>query len=148
MNPPGGLADVVTSAEAKVLAAILQGVSDDVAEIKDSMKTFGANLGDLTRLEVEHRSTREALQRSFEAVGKLENQFLDAHKQSVTQRDSLDKRMYAVEKELDPLKEMRKWVVGGVVGCCSITLLALGTLVIKPPAPINISLPDVVKAPK
>lgn len=156
MSHPLDLTETVSSAEAKLLATILQGVRDDMTELKESVKGVNENLRILTKLEVEHSSTREALARSFEAVAKLEARFLDASTQSLMQRDNLDQRLHAVERNIPehltdrlhalerdsgPLKEVRRWVISGVLGGIGLILLALVSMVVRPAVPVNITIP-------
>jgi len=60
-----------------------------VAEIRDSLQA-------LVRLEERHNETSRAMSRAFDGIAKLES------------------RMTEVEKEMPPLLEMRKLVIGAV----------------------------------
>jgi len=68
-----------------------------VAEIRDSLQA-------LVRLEERHSETSRALGRAFESLEKLES------------------RLILVEKELPPLLEMRKLIVGAIC----VVLVAVG----------------------
>jgi hypothetical protein len=75
-------------------------------------QTLGAirdNLVRLSTLEERHLHTREALDRAFRAIEKL------------------DRRVAAIEQEIPTLRLVRGWVIGGVVG----TLGLLGATLFK-----------------
>lgn len=107
--------------EEQVISAFMSDVRDDIKAMRVDIDSMNRLLIELGKLEVEHRATRESLGRAFQAVDKMQ----DRH-------ELLDKRVQEIEKALPGLKETRVWIIGAVVGCVALVLIALSTLVIRP----------------
>lgn len=75
--------------------------------IEETLKAIKDNLGTLAALEQKHLQTREALERAFTNLGKM------------------DERVRKIEHELPTLTLVRKWVIGGMVGIISLLGLTL-----------------------
>ena len=75
--------------------------------IEDTLKAIRDNLGTLAALEQKHLQTREALERAFSTIGKI------------------DERVRKIEHEIPTLTLVRKWVIGGVIGIISMLGLML-----------------------
>lgn len=75
--------------------------------IEDTLKAIRDNLGTLAALEQKHLQTREALERAFTSLGKI------------------DERVRKIEHELPTLTLVRKWVIGGMIGIISLLGLML-----------------------
>lgn len=83
--------------------------------IEETLKAIRDNLGTLAALEQKHLQTREALERAFSSIGKI------------------DERVRNIEREIPTLTLVRKWVIGGMVGIISLlglTLFKLFTITI------------------
>lgn len=75
--------------------------------IEDTLKAIKESLNTLAMLEQKHVQTREALERAFSTIGKMEE------------------RVRKIEHELPTLTLVRKWVIGGMVGIMSLLGLTL-----------------------
>jgi hypothetical protein len=78
--------------------------------IETTLKTVSETLARLATLEARHGETREAQGRAFDVLEKL------------------DGRLKHVEMELPTLKLVRSWVIGGVIGCSTLLMMALAKL--------------------
>lgn len=75
--------------------------------IENTLKVISENLERLAALEQKHLETREALNRAFSSIGKV------------------DERLRVIEMEIPTLKMVSKWVVAGVLGIVSMLGVAL-----------------------
>ena len=78
----------------------LQMIEDTLKGIRDSLNTLAA-------LEQKHMQTREAIERAFSNIGKI------------------DERVRKIEHEMPTLTLVRKWVIGGMIGIISLLGLTL-----------------------
>ena len=76
--------------------------------IEDTLAAIGDSIRQLTALEQKHLETRQALERAFDSIGKV------------------DDRVRDIELELPTLKLIRGWVIGGVISVVS--LLGIGVM--------------------
>lgn len=76
-----------------------------VESIDNSLKT-------LTRLEIHNSETQEAIKRAFNSIADHET------------------RLRPIEADLPTLRLVRGWVIGGVIGVCSLLGVAVVSLVV------------------
>ncbi len=76
-----------------------------VESIDNSLKT-------LTRLEIHNSETQEAIKRAFNSIADHET------------------RLRPIEADLPTLRLVRGWVIGGVIGVCSLLGVAVLSLVV------------------
>ncbi len=90
--------DAAGATVGQVLNAKLESVEDRLDSLDTSMKTVAESLVTLVRLEERHGATANE-------VARIGGQIIDHHK-----------RIENIEREIPPLKEVRKWVVMGLLG--------------------------------
>lgn len=117
------LEDTLNSGEAKVIGVMLSAVKEDMGDMKAALLSINATLSKLAGLEVEHVSTKGALDRAFGELMKVNERM-----------EKIDVRMQKVEVVMPQLIETRKWVVSVVVAAAIIIMSALVALVIRPSA--------------
>lgn len=76
--------------------------------IEETLSSISEAIRQLTALEQKHIETRQALERAFSSIGKM------------------DDRVRSIELELPTLKLIRGWVIGGVISVVS--LLGIGVV--------------------
>lgn len=87
-------------------------VESAIEEIRDATRSIAESVRSIAVLEERHANTAQAIERSFSAMEKLEV------------------RIRAIEVELPGLKEIRGWVVGGVLSISGIVGAAVIALVV------------------
>lgn len=98
----------------EVLQAYLTTVQSDVSEIKGTLAKLTDAVTGIERLE-----TRQiALVSEIEAARKSQSSF--------------EQRIAAIEHDMPGLRELRKWVVGGMVTGIGMMLIAVASLVLYP----------------
>lgn len=99
-------------ASVQVLDHRVGAVEGAVHKIADAMDRFAKTTEQLARLEERHVETRQAMERAFGEIGKL------------------DVRTDAIEARLPPLEETRSWVVRGLIGVMCVVGMAVLKLVV------------------
>lgn len=94
----------MTSVEARILAATLVEVKSDIGEIRSSVAQMQRALDALVRIDEAQGNLRSAVSRAFDEI-----------KDERTRREDLDKRMRILETDAPSYKELRRWVIGGVL---------------------------------
>jgi hypothetical protein len=104
----------ISSHEGKLLASILEGQGRQLARIDDTLTQVSKILENLGRLEERQAETTRAIERAFEAIA------------------DKDTRLKVVEIEVPSLKEVRRWVITGVLSTIGILVVGLanGTITI------------------
>lgn len=88
-------------------------LEQSVGEIRDAVKSINEAMHALIRLEERHAETREALGRAFLGI----------------ERNTKD--IASIREELPLLRQVQKWVIGGITGAASVVSIALIAMVIK-----------------
>lgn len=107
--------DGITSAEGRLLAVQMDALRDasakqmdalrdDVREVKSTMREMARSLEQLVRIEEQQKDMRSALGRAFEEIDKERGK-----------RDAVEKRVAAIEHVMPGLRELRGWVIAGVI---------------------------------
>lgn len=101
----------------------------DRDEFRVSIKEISDSLKALVRLEERHAETREAVIRIWNAIRENEE---SCKKRS----DQLEREIKSINEHMPGLKEMRKWLVTGVMGIIALVFLAiLGMVIVRPQGP-------------
>lgn len=103
------------TADLRILEHRVGTVETAISEIRDAVTAIARGVDTLASLEVRHAETRSALERAFAAIAKAEQEATD-----------LESRVRAVEIAMPGLKEVRAWVIGGILAVVGI----LGTAVL------------------
>lgn len=118
-----------TEVNPEVLQAYLAGVQADVSEIKGTLAKLTDAVTGIERLE-----TRQiALVGEIESARKLQSNF--------------ENRIATIEHEMPGLRELRKWVVGGMVTGIGMMLIAVASLVLTPKQYVVLAAPAQIGAP-
>ena len=81
--------------------------------IEDTLEKVSETLGKLAVLEQRHIETREAIERSFSEI------------------KALNERMRAVELDMPMLRQIKNWIVSGVVAAVGVVGMAVWEVVKK-----------------
>lgn len=81
--------------------------------IEDTLEKVSETLGKLAVLEQRHLETREAIERSFSEI------------------KALNERMRAVELDMPMLRQIKNWIVSGVVAVVGVVGMAVWEVVKK-----------------
>lgn len=92
--------------------AALTLVSGRLDRVEDALVDIAQSLKTLVALEVSHQETRAMVLRAIEAQGRF------------------DGRLREIETEMPGLREMRSWVIGGVLSGIGMIAVALVKLVV------------------
>jgi len=99
-----GLSDGITSAEGRLLAVQMGAMRDDVREVKDTMRDMARSLEQLVRIEEQQKDMRAAMVRAFDEI-RTERE----------RREPIESRIGSIERDLPGLRELRRWVIAGVL---------------------------------
>lgn len=136
----------ITSAEGRVIAVHIGGLQREMTEVKGAMLGIQVSLNAFVRLEERQADFRNALGRAFDEVkierdarsisdkriAELERSvsiFID-HGRKIT---DLQESLIGIERELPGLREMRKFVVAGIMAGVGIILAGIIAMVIINP---------------
>lgn len=101
----GDMGDGITSAEGRLLAVQMGALRDDVREVKDTMREMARSLEQLVRIEENQKEMRSSIVRAFDEI-----------KINRSRIDLTDGRVSLIENQLPGLRELRRWVIAGVLG--------------------------------
>ena len=87
-------------------------VESAIEEIRDATKSIAESVRSIAVLEERHAQTSQAMARIFEAMKDVEA------------------RLRPIENDMPGLREIRRWVVGGVLSITSIVGAAIVALVV------------------
>ena len=99
----------MTEADHEVRLRMLEGNHD---ELQEAVKSIRDSLQSLVRLEERHIETKQSINRAF------------------VELKSVDDRVKDIEIEIPALKEVRGWIITGVLGVMGLVGIALLTLVV------------------
>ena len=91
-----------------------------ISEIRDGIKEIAANTGKLAILGQRHAETRDGLGRAFDAISKCE-----------LGCKNKEDRIRTIEIEMPGLREVRRWVVAGILSGVGLVLVAVVAVVLK-----------------
>jgi hypothetical protein len=110
----------ITTIEARLLAASMGALQSDVAEMRASMKSMERAMESLVRIDEQQSNQRAAIGRAFDEI-----------KDERKARETMAERVHLLEVDAPSYKELRRWVVGGVLTGIMALLAALFTIVFK-----------------
>lgn len=105
------ISDGINSAEGRLLAVQLSALREDFKEVKETMRGVARSLEQLVRIEEQQKDMRAAIGRAFDDI-----------KGNRQKHDELESRVGLVEQAMPGMKEMRNWLIGGIL-----TLISLFT---------------------
>jgi hypothetical protein len=98
----------------EVLQAYLNGVQSDVSEIKGTLSKLTDAVTGIERIETRQLN----MVNDFEQARKTQSNF--------------EERVALIERDMPGLRELRRWVVGGMVTGIGMMLIAVASLVLYP----------------
>ena len=123
--------DAMTSVEARLMAAALADLRSDMSEMRQSLNGVQKALEALVRMDEQQINQRASLARAFDEIRlereRREGEFRDER----LHRETLQTRLHLLEVDAPSYKELRHWVIGGVLTGIFALLGALGTIVFK-----------------
>lgn len=90
--------------------------------MRDAVSQIADAVTKIARLEERHSETREGLSRAFSRIERLDARLAE---------DRLE--IERIKGQMEPLKETRKWIVGGIISIVGIVGTAVITLVVIAP---------------
>ena len=109
----------ITSAEAQILAADIKHIRQDMARQTNSIESISRSLQVLTRLEEGHSQIMEKIT----VVG--------------AETRAHETRLQAIERDMPGLREVRRWVIGGVLAGIGMMGMSLVKLTLIDPVAIQ-----------
>ena len=106
-----------------VLLARLEQMHGELADMKSALRELAAAVGRLAVIEEKQSNTAATLERAFTALQKVEDR-----------NEKMDIRMKDLELAMPGLKELRGWVIGGIVSGVGMIGFAVFKLVLVPGA--------------
>lgn len=122
--------DGMTTIEARVLAVKIDALKQDVGEMRSSVGAMARSMEALVRLEEQQRDMRGAVQRAFDEL-----------KAESGKREELAREITNIKSELPGYRELRRWVIGGVLAGVGMMAAALISLLIVDPMKRGYQLP-------
>ena len=98
------ISDGITSAEGRLLSVQMGAMRDDIREVKDTMREMAKSLEQLVRIEEQQKDMRLSISRAFDELKTYREQL-----------DRVEKRVSSVEQMMPGLRELRGWVIAGVL---------------------------------
>lgn len=134
----------ITSAEGRVIAVQIGGLQREMTEVKSAMVGIRVALDALVRMEERQADFRTALGRAFDEIkaerelrSMLEKGMRDWREGFEKSRDDyrmeLNRRISEIEHQLPGLRELRKWVLAGVMAGIGLILAGVVTMVVVDP---------------
>jgi uncharacterized membrane protein YqjE len=106
--------------EGGIINEKLGGLQDDMAGVRNTLTSINAQLAALVRLEENHNHTVKAVERSFTEIGNVKADMLET-----------TKRLASIEMHMPGLKELRRWVIGGLAIALCMVISSVISLVIS-----------------
>lgn len=114
--------EAMTTVEARLMAATLSALQGDMSEMRTSMAGMRSALEALVRMDEQQSNMRAAIGRAFDEV-KAERE----------KREALEGRVRIMEVDAPSYKELRRWVIGGVLTGILMMAGALFKVVVSDP---------------
>ena len=115
-----GMGDGITSAEGRLLAVQMSALRDDLREVKETMRSMASSLEKMVRIEEQQKDMRSSINRAFDEI-KIDR----------SRANEIEARVAAIERTMPGLRELRGWVIGGVLSGLAMMATALVTFFIQ-----------------
>ncbi len=112
----------MTSTEARLLAGTLSELKTDVGEMRSSLLGMQRAMEALVRIDEQQITIRGAIGRAFDEI-----------KEERSKREDLDARVQKLEVDAPSYKELRRWVIGGVLAGMGMLAAALLKIIVIDP---------------
>lgn len=114
--------DAMTSVEARLMAAALADLRSDMSELRQSLNGVQKALESLVRMDEQQNNQRQAISRAFDEIGKERDR-----------RETMESRVHLLEVDAPSYRELRRWVIGGVLTGLTLMGAAVFKLLISDP---------------
>lgn len=112
----------MSSTEARLLAQSMTDVKNDLGEMRSTLSAMQRAMEALVRIDEQQNSLRQAIGRAFEEI-----------REERIKREGVDKRVAQLEIDAPGYKELRRWVIGGVLTGIGLLGAALITMIVITP---------------
>lgn len=92
------------SVEAHLMASAMAGLKSDFSEVKLTLVGMQKAMEALVRMDEQQNNQRAAISRAFDELNKERDR-----------REQIEKRIHLLEVDAPSYKELRQWVIGGVL---------------------------------
>lgn len=106
--------------EARLLASAITDLKAELRDIRDGMNGMRQALDALVRIDTEQVNFRQSIGRAFDEI-----------KGERDKREKIEERIHLLEVDAPSYRELRRWVIGGVLTGIVALLGALFTIVFK-----------------
>lgn len=106
--------------EARLLASAITDIKAELRDIRDGMNGMRQALDALVRIDTEQVNFRQSIGRAFDEI-----------KGESDKREKIEERIHLLEVDAPSYRELRRWVIGGVLTGIVALLGALFTIVFK-----------------
>ncbi len=112
----------LTTSDIRVLQATIDGVKSDVGEMRMELASVRRAMEALVRMEEQQSSIKTALGRAFDEI-----------KEERVKREATEARLRLLEVDAPSYRELRRWVIGGVLTGIAMMAAALFKIIIGDP---------------
>ena len=121
----------MSSIEGQLMAQAMAGLKADVGEVKAALGGMQKAVEALVRMDEQQINQRQGLSRAFDEI-KLERERRENDLRDERQkREEIEKRLHLLEVDAPSYKELRRWVIGGVLTGVAALLAAMFAIVFK-----------------
>ncbi len=106
--------------EARLLASAINDLKAELRDIRDGMNGMRQALEALVRIDAEQINFRQSIGRAFDEI-----------KQEREKREKIDERIHLLEVDAPSYRELRRWVIGGVLTGVAALLASMFAIVFK-----------------
>jgi len=125
--------EAMSSVEARLLTSAIAEVKADIGEMRTSLHGMQRAMEALVRIDEQQINIRSSIGRSFDEIKderiKREAEIADERKS----RMALDERVQRLEIDAPSFKELRRWVIGGVLAGMGMLAAALLKVIVFDP---------------
>ena len=112
----------MSSTEARLLHASMTDVKNDLGEMRASLSAMQRAMEALVRIDEQQINMRSSIGRAFDEV-----------REERQKREAVEVRLHLLEVDAPSYKELRRWVVGGVLTGLAMLAAALLKVVVLDP---------------
>lgn len=123
----------MTSAEARLLDYKIGVLTEKFDGLQDTTKEIARSLSELVALQQQQRDFSTSLGRAFDEVKRIEAEVTLIDKGTAAEFRRVDSELAKITGELPAYRELRRWVIGGVLaGAGMLAASILSMMFIKP----------------
>lgn len=100
-------------------------LSEDVHELKDTLRQIASAVSRLALVEERQMQTNEALSRAFKTIDKAESRALDVEGKAAVRTSALEARVSTLERDMPMQKHASGWVMSAVWAAAGLAALLI-----------------------